>query len=263
MDIINKTVRHKLYGEGEVCKLKDNIVSVNFKNEVRKFIFPDVFREHLSFDDPVAGHYIEKIISEIDDKLLQKRNADILEAERRTVIRSLPLNDSSQIAFGFVCNKKENVLNDWSLFSGRYLSGYNKGMPRSLTKVYPNSACLLTFCDNDEPEENRYIWGAFMVREDFIGPECQSGIIPAHKKYRIVLEDEQKEKLRFWDYFSNGSENQIRKWGAVEFKYFSNLRMCHILSDICKRLEDTEKHRTSEEFFDYYCRINKISKRYY
>ncbi|MEA4921290.1 MAG: hypothetical protein VB078_10285 [Clostridiaceae bacterium] len=260
MDIISKTVRHKLYGEGRVCKLNNNIISVSFENEVRKFIFPDAFREHLFFADPLAEQYIKEIICEIDDELLQKRKAEINEAEKRAVIRSLPLNDNSQIAFGFLCNKRETVIKDWRVFSGRYLSGGNKGKPRSLTKAYPNTACLLTFCDKNEPEDNRYIWGAFMVKEDFIGPECQSGIITAHKKYRILLENEQKEKIKFWDYFQSSNEEPCRKWGSVEFKYFSNIKMCHILSDICKSLEETEKYSAVEEFFDYYCRINKISK---
>lgn len=51
MDLINKTVDHKKFGFGKICDLSGHVISVRFGKEVRRFIFPDAFREFLFLRD--------------------------------------------------------------------------------------------------------------------------------------------------------------------------------------------------------------------
>lgn len=257
MDIVNKTVQHKTFGKGKICGLKDNTVSVQFGQAVKKFIFPDAFREYLFLNEKQSKNYVDKILADIDaDKKLQ-REKEQRESEIMRLLRSLPLNSNSQAAFGFTYNDRKKVAESWNVTVGSFRSGYNRGQPRIPSRIYPNSACLLTFCEKNDQEEKRYIWGAFMAREDFIGPECTDGIIPAHEKYRIILTEDESEEIGFWKYFVHdpGSPN---KWGSVEFKYFSNMTMAHILHDILVLKRGTDQQLLCEEFIDYFCELNKI-----
>ncbi len=261
MDIVKKTVRHKTFGKGEICELRDDIITVIFDSTVRKFVFPDAFREHLFLTETQSRQYVDGILAEKDEALKSQRKEEIREFEKKSLLRSLPLNANSQAAFGLFYNDKQKVSADWNVSVGNYRSGYNRGKPRIPSRMYPNSACLLTYREKSDPEERRYIWGVFMVREAFVGSECTNGIIPAHDKYRIILDEDEKEKLWFWKYFAHEPGSPNAKWGSVEFKYFSNMTMARILHDISLAKSGTDQQLLSEEFFDYFCELNKLDKK--
>lgn len=260
MDIVNKTVQHKTFGRGKICELKDNIVSVQFGQAVRKFIFPDAFRGYLFLIEKQSRQYVDKILADIDANIKSQREKEQRESEKMRLLRSLPLNATSQAAFGFFYNDRKKVAESWNVTVGNFRSGYNRGQPRIPSRIYPNSACLLTFRKKNDQEEKRYIWGTFMVNEDFIGPECADGIIPAHEKYRIMLAEDESEKFGFWKYFAHDAGSQ-NKWGSVEFKYFSNMTMAHILHDIWVTKRGTDQQQLCEEFVDYFCELNKINNK--
>ncbi len=257
MNIINKTVEHKSFGKGKICDLRENIICVQFGESVKKFVFPDAFREFLVLTEKQSRQYVDKILAAIDEAAKLQREEEQQELERRRLLRSLPLHASAQAAFGFLCNDRCKVQEEWSVSVGKYRSGYNRGLPQVPVRIYPNSACLLTHREKTEPEDKRSIWGVFMVREDFVGPDCSDGMIPAHEKYRILLTGEESEKLGFWKFF-DPDEKSRRKWGLTEFKYFSNLTMARILRGILAVKNGTDDRRLCEEFFDYFCELNKI-----
>lgn len=258
MDIVNKAVQHNTYGKGKICELKDNIISVQFGQTVKKFIFPDAFREYLFLIENQSRQYVDKMLTEIDAGIKLQKEQEQRESEKMRLLRSLPLHVNSQAAFGFLINDRKKAVESWNVTVGNFRSGYNRGQPRIPSRIYPNSACLLTFREKNDQEEKRYIWGAFMAREDFVGSECIDGIIPAHEKYRIILTNNESEKLEFWKYFSNESTSP-KKWGVVEFKYFSNMTMAHILHDILMIKRGTDQQQLCEQFLDYFCERNKIN----
>jgi len=260
MDIVNKTVQHKTFGRGKICELKDNIVFVQFGQAVRKFIFPDAFKEYLFLIEKQSRQYVDKILADIDADIKSQRKKEQRESEKMKLLRSLPMNANSQAAFGFFYNERKKAAESWNVTVGNFRSGYNRGQPRIPSRIYPNSACLLTFREKNDQEEKRYIWGTFMVKEDFVGSECTDGIIPAHEKYRIMLTEDESEEFGFWKYFAHypGSKN---KWGLVEFKYFSNMTMAHILHDILVIKRGTDQQHLCEEFIDYFCELNKINNK--
>uniref|UniRef100_UPI000AFBAFAE hypothetical protein n=1 Tax=Clostridium sp. NkU-1 TaxID=1095009 RepID=UPI000AFBAFAE len=93
-----------------------------------------------------------------------------------------------------------------------------------------------------------------MLQDNFESSACKDGMIQSHEKYRIQLND--KETLFYWDYFSDGAE--ITKWGNVELKYFSNTIMQKILYDMKSGLVDEERRNEAEEFYQYFCLVNRL-----
>ena len=261
MDIINKPVLHKTFGKGKICDITDQVVTVHFANQEKKFVFPDAFREHLILSDAGSRKYVEKVISEIDMAKRKRFQKEILEAEHKKLLKSLPLNDNAQAAFGCIHNDAQKVIEEQCVFTGNYRSGKSVGQPRVASKLYPNSVCLLTARSKKEHESSRYIWGAFMVRDDFEGAKCKDGIIRAHDKYQIFLSGNEEKKLLFWKHFEPTSNSSERKWGSVEFKYFANSTMAYILCDIYKLKQDTNQKKLCEQFINYFCELNNIDKK--
>lgn len=261
MDLVDRAVQHKVFGDGTICECQENVISVQFESGVKRFIFPDAFRKHLVMREEKGRLFVEDILDDIDKDIRIKTENEMREEEKRKILRSLPLHSNAQAAFGFIKSNKQDVIDTGTVFVGTYLSGYNRGKPRIATRIYPNSACLLTYCEKNDVEENRYIWGAFMVKEDFIGAHCSDGMIPAHKKYRIILNKEERKYFKFWDYLKHELKNQSAKWGSVEVKYFSNATMCRILNDILLVKKGTEQQQLCEEFLDYFFKLNRIDKR--
>lgn len=255
MDLINSKVRHKVFGVGRIHELKENTISVQFGSEIKKFIFPDAFRKYLNMTDQRSKKYIDGILNEIDTEILLKRSAAAQAEEKRRTLECLPLHAFSQVAFKFAENDKQSVLECWSVFTGNYRTGRNSGNPRMPLRVYPNSTCILTGCNKNDSEEKRYIWGVYMVRDDFFGPDCMDGRIPAHDEYRIILNDNESEDLLFWNMVGG---NNISKWGSSEMKYLSNRTMATILNNILLLKRGTEQEQLCEEFINYFCKLNKI-----
>lgn len=258
MNILNKTVRHRTYGEGTICSFEDNVVAVRFGTAVKKFIYPDAFKDYLTITESESRQYIEKKLLELEEENRLKREQEEKEAELKRLYNALPLDDSAQAAFAFMENDRQQTMKDWTVSLGKYRTGYNKGQPRIPTRMYPNSACILTYREKSEAEEERRIWAVFMVREDFIGPDCKDGIIKAHEKYRICLSEAEADKLRFWDYFKE--EGTVPKWGLIEHKYVSNQITSDILCDILELKSGTEEQDLCREFLKYYCGLNKINR---
>jgi hypothetical protein len=257
MDLINSKVQHKVFGTGRILGLNDNIVSIQFGVETRKFIFPDAFRNYLNMTEQRSRKYIDGILNEIDTKSLQKKEAEARAEEKRRTLERLPFHALSQAAFQFVENDKQRVLKSWSVFTGNYRTGMNRGKPRIPSRIYPNSACLLTGCNKNDSEEKRYIWGVYMVRDDFFGTDCMDGQIPAHDDYRMILNDTESENLLFWNM---AGVNSISKWGSAEMKYLSNRTVASILHNILLMKQGTDQEQLCEEFLDYFCKLNKIDK---
>ncbi|MGI6166946.1 MAG: hypothetical protein ACOYIA_02255 [Eubacteriales bacterium] len=258
MELINKTVRHKILGEGTITGIQDRVVFVEFSGELKKFAFPDAFSEHLCLVDKKCKAYVDRLLDKYNREIELLREAEQQELEKRRLHAKLPISDNSQAAFSFIHNDRQKVLRDWAVTTGTYLSGSNYGKPRIASEIYPNTACILTYLDKNNPEEKRYIWGLFMVSDDFVGAECTDGIIPAHPEYRLELPAETKGRFLFWQHFEPTPLGKRPHWGSREFRYVSNWKTANLLLDIYCTLHGPKK-QLCREFFEYFCRLNKFS----
>jgi len=255
MNLVGKEVFHEKFGRGRIVSLEKSRIEVEFDSCIKKFIYPEVFDRFMSLVDDAAQKYVKRKLAEADRQKKLALERKYREAELMERIHSLKIHPVSQAAFGLIENELDTILETWKIFTGRYLTGGSKGEPRIPQRMNINSACLLTWLPQGAVEEERIIYGAFMVDDNFVGKECDDGIIPAHESYRIILKPE-KEKMLFWDYYS--TESGKKRWGNCEIKYLSNVNMQEILRDMVKIIKDRDRKKKAEEFYSYFCNLNRL-----
>ena len=253
MHLVGQPVKHKAFGQGIITDFSNKIVTICFSQGDKKFIYPDAFIRFLTLKDTS----IQSEICATWNQRLQEKNAEkqILqeEQERRQRIRTMKITPNAQAAFHIDDTATDEIFASGAVSSGCYLSGYSKGEPRIPTRLKPNSACLLTECPHDSPEQRRIV-GAFMVEEDFWGDLCSDGLVKSHSQHKIRLNRE--NRLPFWDYFDHSGA--IPRWGGPVFKYFSNNTMQQILFDMKKVLSGTGDEPVIDAFYEYFCEINRL-----
>ncbi|MBQ7334442.1 MAG: hypothetical protein IJW95_03130 [Clostridia bacterium] len=64
----NTTVRHRLYGIGEIVKQMEDKITVQFGGNVgeKSFLYPDAFSGHLRYEDPLMQSVIEAELRDRD-----------------------------------------------------------------------------------------------------------------------------------------------------------------------------------------------------
>ena len=85
--------------------------------------------------------------------------------------------------------------------------------------------------------------------------ECEDGIIPAHEIYRMKLAP--KDELLFWPYLQETPPTKA--WGSVAFRYLSNITAVKILFDMKEAVRGTGEQEHAEQFYEHFCKINKLN----
>ena len=174
-------------------------------------------------------------------------------------MKNYKLHPESQLVFWCDEEEKNKAFSEWKVFSGVIKSGNNIGKPKKPIRLHQNSAVLLTSIDSDQPEKNRRILGVYMVDENFVGKICEDGYIPAHSKYRLQLSEQEAEQMLFWHYYTNEKAPHKMTWNTGKHRYFDNLWMAQILSDIITLKSDPNEKALAQQFFTHFCKINKIA----
>ncbi|GGA67624.1 malate synthase [Ornithinibacillus halotolerans] len=271
MNLVNKKVTHKRFGTGNIVGHDDSIIEIHFGEEQKKFIFPDVFGNHLKLHDEKAASSLEKVIQkqEIERKKIewQKRKEkelrlkeQQLRMEHAKLMKNHKLHPQSQMVFWCDEEERNSALTDWQVFSGVIKSGNNKGKPNKPIRLHQNSAVLLTEVNPKTPEKDRRILGVYMVKEEFIGKICEDGMIPAHSVYKLKLTEEEANQMLFWKYYINEKYPEKTTWNTGKYRYFDNLWMAQILADIVSMKKETEERELAEKFLSHFCALNRIKE---
>lgn len=272
MNLINKQVKHKSFGEGSIVYQSDFYMEIHFKMGNKRFVYPDAFDTHLTLIDDRAQNVVKKLIlerekerGEVELKLKKEKALRRKEQhrifKRKKFISNLKAHPSLQAVFW--CKSQEErdrVFMDWNVFTGVIKSGSKKGQPNRLVRMNPSSACLLTSREPNMPENDRIILGVFMVDEDFLGNLCEDGYIPAHLEYRLSLSEQESKKMLFWNYYANKRYPNKMTWNTGRYRYFDNIMMAQILRDIVSMKKQPQEKEFAQRFFDYFCRMNKIDQ---
>ena len=271
MDLTNKQVLHKSFGKGSIVDCDDSYMVIHFSSGNKKFVYPDAFGEYLKLLDKKAAESIGKIlqVQELERKIEaeeieKEKNKELEEQQHKLrmekLIKSHKIHINSQAAFN--CKKEEidSIFNEWKVFTGTIKSGVNEGKPNKLIRIHQNSACLITAKDAGMPEKDRYIAGVYMVDESFVGRLCEDGYIPAHSGYRIMLNEQETKKMRFWKYFINKKYPDNMTWNSGRYRYFDNIWMAQILKDITSLKRWEQDSKLMQEFLNYFCLLNHIEE---
>jgi len=269
MNLIDQKVTHRRFGTGNIVHMSDSRVEIAFGEENKRFIFPDVFGEHLVLKDQEAARSLKQIIKQKESerqarestaekkKELQRKKHE-LRTELEGLMKNQKLHPQSQMVSWCEPEELEQVFTEWKVFSGEIKSGENKGKPNKPVRLHQNSAVLLTARDPGMPEQSRQIIGMYMVNEEFTGRLCEDGMIPAHSVYKIRLTEQESADMLFWNYYVNKRSPGKTTWNTGKYRYFDNTVMAQILQDIVSK-SDAEEQAMAQQFFDHFCKMNQIT----
>ncbi len=253
MNVIGKTVNHKIFGLGTVTELTDTTITISFRGAEKRFIYPDAFKTFLIFKGQRIQEYVEKLIQEKDETARKEKRIEQEKNEQRQKLLNFKITANSHLVLNIPSEKIESVFQTLSVSAGAYLSGASKGLPRVLDRVKPNSLCLITSCPEGQEEDERVLVGAFMVAEDFFGDEISTGIIKGHPKYHIAVPD--SCHIAFWPQLNQAMPP---RWGSVAFKYCSSAAANRMLAEIVRAVTEMNQVDAAQEFYQYFCRINRL-----
>lgn len=253
--LLGQPVKHISFGKGIITDISDKKVTIHFSQGKKKFLYPQAFSDFLILKDMEKQNEINKEYNKILREEIAAQKKESKKLERLRQIKTMKINPNSQAAFNISSNEVKEIVKRGAISTGCYLSGYSKGEPRIPNRINPNSVCLLTALPESREEIDRRILGVFMARDDFWGERCRNGVINGHGKYRIILPAD--IRLSYWNYFEDSE--MLSRWGKVPFKYFANRKMQRILRDMIDLLVDTEQEINIKEFYQYFCKINRLS----
>src|SRR5699024_5362644 len=161
---------------GNIVDHDDSIITVDFIEDIKKFVYPDAFGNFITLNDRDTAKSLKNIRLKRkmeeearERKREEEKEQQALEQQRREILKIHSIHESSQIVFWMYEEEQQNVFSDWQVFTGKVQSGKNKGQPNRAARVSPNSAGLLTARESDQPETERRILGLYMVNETFSG----------------------------------------------------------------------------------------------
>ena len=254
MQLIGQKVQHQVFGTGVVTEKQDSTLKVKFPAGEKMFLYPDAFTNFLVLNNQELQG---KILSAIKLRQEKEHEQEMIAEEKWRIeanLRNMRISGRAQAIFDIKPQELQKCFENWNVSAGTYSSGYSKGEPRVPDRMKPNSMCVLTVRPEGRPESERVVMGMFMAEDTFEGSACEDGLISAHPQYRLQLEKDQR--VLFWPYVTE--EENKKKWGNTTLKYLPNTTAEKILSEVRVRLRNTDREELAEEFYQYYCRLNRL-----
>jgi hypothetical protein len=169
MDIKGQAIRHKTFGSGVITASASDTITVKFSVGEKKFVYPEVFKEYLVFQNQKLQQSITALIAEKQALAERQSQMEQMERERQRKLRSFTVTPNSHAVFDVPPEQAAQVCASFTVSTGRYLSGYSKGKPRLAERLKPNSACLLTERPSGESEQREKLsarsWSERIISE--------------------------------------------------------------------------------------------------
>lgn len=254
MQLIGETIEHQQFGRGVVTACERGIITIDFADGKRSFLYPDAFESFLVPQDTDSQEKINNMLVRRKLEEKQKQLEDLEHQKKLAHLRAMKLPAMGQAVFDLDCQQGNDPFVTGRYSTGCYLTGYSKGQPRVPDRVQFNTMCILTSCRKGQPENDRQILGVAMTDAGFSGEACKDGWIPLHDRFRLKL----NRPIAIWPYM--GKEPK-KAWGRTTFKYISNKIGEEILKDILTQFNGTPEEKLAEEFYRYYCQCNRLIPR--
>lgn len=265
MNLINEEVTHKVFGEGNIVGHNGSVITIDFNEQIKKFVYPDAFGKFIKLNNRNTAESLKAVLlkRELEEEAIEKKRKEekerlAAEQQRREKLKNFKIHASSQIVFWLDEEEQQTVFTDWKVFTGKVQSGKNKDQPNRVARLRPNSAVLLTARESDQPETERRILGLYMVNETFSGNNSDDGMVLSHSEFRIELTDEESEKLLFWNYYINENYPHRTTWDSGKYRYFDNILTAQILKDLTELKTDAKEIEQAKKFLKYFCQMNAL-----
>ncbi|MBD7914790.1 hypothetical protein H9660_06490 [Clostridium sp. Sa3CUN1] len=264
MNLINIKVDHKVFGEGVIIENENSYVTVKFKNDEKKFMYPSSFDGYLTVQSIKADESIKEEIRAIK-KLEKDEKLRLAEVERKIKVEKLNNSKKAKAKvypranIAFKCTfSDEGYSNEKELTS--IVQTFNRnGESMKLNKVKNNSLCIVTTREPNTVERERYIFGVFLVDESYNRDNKDEGYVTTNSKYSIKLSLEESHKMLFWNYHTNANKPELALWSSGLHRYFEDEQAIQILQDIVALKKGTDEEELSKEFLLHFAKINNIN----
>lgn len=253
-NLIGQPVRHRTFGKGIVSDLSDGKIIVSFREEEKKFIYPDAFFRYLIFQDHELQDEMEEASQKHREAAALRRRAAEDEARQVRRTRSMKIGRKSQAAFHCGSAEVASILDAGFIETGSYFNGRQKGEPRVPAGLQPNTVVLLTALPEGGEENGRRIEALAMVNPYFWGDECRNGKVKLHDKYVLRLPEGKRPEL--WPFFEES--DRPKRWGRIPFRYIPPETMQEIVTQLCRGLTGNSQAGRAEAFYSYFLKINRL-----
>lgn len=263
MNLINRQVLHKAFGSGKIVEHTDDSVGILFSSGIKKFLFPDAFGDYLELVDRSAAEAVRRYMQATKQAIESTTPAQQPEQLQKTrkkaapaKSRPTPVHPDAHVAYRFTDHEACEVLKNWTIPQGNDVKNKSKGCPARLHRF---SVCLITALACGESERERTILGAFMLKDD---PKCVptgENPIAAHPKYRMTLQNNASNCLRYWDFAAGEKRADQPEWSGGNRRYVSALRIAQILKRFAELKENTSEKEAADRFFLHFCKTNRIN----
>lgn len=151
------------------------------------------------------------------------------------------------------------MLEKWKAQAGTIRNGVGEGDRIKIKNAYRNSLAILTTRLPNSAEKDRIIFGLFLIDTVYEGDEDTSGYVSAQSKYRLSFSIEEARQLLYWRYHANKNSPSKPSWGTGLFRYVPLDEGAQILRDAIRIKTGTTDEALAREFFDLYCRLNRLA----
>jgi hypothetical protein len=264
MNLINRQVQHKEFGNGKIIEHTASCVNILFSIGVKKFLFPEAFGAYLELTDKTTAEAVEQyslskqLETEASRQAQMPEQQPLAKPRRRTAKRKelfKKVTPDSNVAYRFNSSQAEEILTQWTIPSNSDKKTANRGCP---ARMHRYSVCLITALDEGETERQRKIVGAFMPKEDPGRTSLDDRPISAHPKYRVCFLGKEADSLSFWDFFTSEKSPDQMTWTSGKQRYVDNLRIAQILKKAAAVKEDSMDKELAEQFFLHFCKTNRV-----
>ena len=160
---------------------------------------------------------------------------------------------------GWVCYESVMLI-EWKAQAGeRNVNATQKPVTIKIRNAYKDSLAILTTRIPGSPEQERIIFGLFIIADYYEGDEDTAGYVSAHSKYRLVFSAEQGRRLKFWKYHANEKSPSKTIWRTGLIRNISEDEGVQILRDAVSLKTGTKDEKLAKEFFHYYCDQNYLN----
>ena len=168
-------------------------------------------------------------------------------------------NDLCQIyeSNSFLCYESGMLIN-WKASAGTDVKNGKMDKRRKLKKIQKNSLCILTTVYPNAYENERIIFGVFLVDESYEGDYEEEGYVTTNSKFKLKLTSEEAKQILFWNYHKNSKDEQNARWSSGLYRYVNDITSAQILRDIATVKKNTADETLANEFFEHYCKVNNI-----
>lgn len=156
-----------------------------------------------------------------------------------------------------VCYESKMLI-DWTAFAGTILKGDKKDEPKKIRNTRLNSLAVLTTRKPHATEEDRFVFGVFLVDDADEGDSREAGFVKCTSEYRIELAPDEATQIKFWNYHANDTKPERAVWGQGLYRYTNDIEAVQILRDIVKIKKSAYEKKFAADFLAYFCKMKGI-----